>query len=132
MAIIYRATDRKKVKIEDITFQLAPLTFAQRGKVEALISTGSYDKIMEATVYMFRCSIKDVKGIKYSDKSAFKLVIEDDMASESQIEELLSMPYWSTIMSVLMNNISNFNTVSVDVDMNGEDRTAKKIEADTP
>ena len=123
MATMYMTTDRKIVNVGDIEFKLAPLTFSQRAKAETLMGD---DKPLEGTVLMLRSCLKSVSGIKMSDGSEFTLTVEDGIADKDQIEALLTMPHWNTIMTTLISSLSSFDNTPVNVDFEGKKTKAKK------
>ncbi len=121
MAVIYRQNDRKKVTIGDTVFSLAPLTFAQKSKADSLMASKEvYADVMEGTIYIFQCSVKSIEGIEYSDGTRFEVEFEDGIVKRECIEEILGMPYWLTIMTTVLAGVNAFDTLPVNVTVEGK------------
>lgn len=80
--IVYRPSDRIPVKISELTFWLAPLTFQQKVHMEDLAMQVQGKKIVDLAQLSFlsvKYCLKILDGdIKYSDGSQFKLEFDKD------------------------------------------------------
>lgn len=95
MTRIYKTTDRIKVKIDEIEVSLAPLTLDQKTEAKVLQATGkverNYKKVQDGVLLLIKYALKDIKGVKNLDGSDYKLEFENNMVSDSCINDLLNM-----------------------------------------
>lgn len=110
MAIIYTKNDRIKVKINEIEFHLAPLTYAEKSEAQRLISSGQENGAMDGSIYAAKCSIKDVKCLFRPDGSEYKLEFEGDKLSDSSLDDILNIEESTDLFIAclaLMNGVPN-------------------------
>lgn len=105
MAVIYRTTDRIKVKVDDITVVLAPLSYKQKCDVQSAVTTKSITGAMDGAALAVRYSLKEISGVKYADGSEYKLKIEDDKVSEECMDELFNLEQATKLTIVCLNLI---------------------------
>jgi len=127
MAIIYKTTDEKRLKVGDVTFVIRPLSFSEKREAEAKMSSGVAKDIMDATILMLRYTIKSVEGIQYSDGSSFELKKRNGKVTEDAIKDLLGMEYWDTMTKVILIKLKSFNNDTEHFDVEG--KLIKKIKA---
>ena len=90
MSVVYRLTDRRRLKIDDIEVVIAPLDYKVKADMQALIIQG---RPMDAAILALKHGIKDVDGLTLSDGSKYELEKDDSGAlSEQAINDLLNIP----------------------------------------
>lgn len=82
--------ERIKVKMDDLTFLLSPLTFDQKTEIQALSMTGEFKKTLEAAKLAVKYSVKDVKGLEDSSGKAYKIKSDDLGLTDECLNELLN------------------------------------------
>lgn len=104
MAIIYKPSDRIKVKIDDVTFKVSPLT--REHKLDVLRTTfnsegDSYSNLEEMTFKLIKYTIKEVvKGIQNIDGSNYELILDNEILSDECANDLLNMAIGEKIRTV--------------------------------
>ena len=93
--LVNRQSDRIPIKIKGVTFFIKPLSFGEKSKISSTItvSGGSQtENILDSMRLVLKYSVKDVKGLKYSNGEALQLMfLEDKTLTDDSIDELLSM-----------------------------------------
>lgn len=104
MRKIYRTTDRIIVKIEDLTFKLAPLSFSQKTEIHNHINKGSVDnnttEILNASRKAVKYCVKDVEGLVDIDDNPYQLEFENEVLTDTCVDELLNMELNQQIITV--------------------------------
>lgn len=104
MTVIYRLSDRIKVRIDDITISLAPMSFAVKseiqGHVQKGVTDGDTNQILIATQKAIKHTVKDIEGVTLPDGSGYKLEFDGDVLTDGAVEELLNFPYAQPIATV--------------------------------
>lgn len=107
MARIYRTSDRIPVRIDDIEVKLSPLSRHQKAEVTKLISgfsRGDITSTQEGVVLAIRMSLKEIKGVEYSDGTPYKLEFDEEgLITEECIEELLNLEMSQKLTMVCSN-----------------------------
>jgi hypothetical protein len=94
MATIHRTTDRIKVKVQDITVSISPLTKLQKQTISMLFlkaSKGDMEAAMASTFACVKASVKDVQGIKDFDGNEYRLEFENGELTDECVNDLLNM-----------------------------------------
>jgi len=96
MTTIYRKSDRVRVKIDGVTFSLAPLSAHQKAEIQAAMLNGRRNMdIKEATqgvVLALKYSIKDVDGVFNTDGTPYRLQLDENKClSEECVDDLLNL-----------------------------------------
>lgn len=95
MAKIYKCTDRIKVKIEDVTVTLSPLSLDQKIEVQSLMSKGvakqDQQLLTEGVVTIVKYAVKAVDGIEDQDGNKYKLEFENGMLTRECVSDLFNM-----------------------------------------
>ena len=106
MAIVYRTTDRLKLKVKDLVFTLSPLNRYQKARIQDMIVD---DKMTEAACESIRCSIKSISGVQTLDGSEYGLEFnENGELIDSCVDDLFNLdvsPELSQICVSLLNGI---------------------------
>lgn len=84
--IIYKLTDRVKIKIRELVFTLAPLDYFQKRKIQDMAIKEQFEN---AVIYAIKCSLKDIEGLETSDSNKYELEFEDGIVSDKCIAEFL-------------------------------------------
>lgn len=113
--IVYETTDKIKVKIDELVFELSPLSFLTKNKIQTQVVTGN---ALEAAVTALKHGIKSVSGLKKRDGSDYKLSFENDVVSDASIDALMNIKSSQKLIAVVMNMISGMPEKQF-VDQNG-------------
>lgn len=104
MARIYKTTDRIKVKIDDLTFFVSPLTYAQKSEIQSKLYKALNDKDMmaaqDAAVLSIKYSVKNVTGLYDANEEPYQLILEDNKVTDSCIDDLLNIESSTKLASV--------------------------------
>ena len=101
-------SDRITVKIDELTFKLGPMSFAQKAELAQYsemdageLKTG----LFEASRKVLKYTLKEVKGLEDMDGFPYTLNFEDDSQKELTddcVEEVLNLPVNGKILSTVM------------------------------
>jgi hypothetical protein len=107
MARIYRRTDRIKVKVDDITVSLAPLSAHQKAEITQLMVDGrlktDVKKTTEAIMLAIKYSMKSVEGIMDADNKPYALQFEGDALTQDCLDDLLNMELSEKLQRICSN-----------------------------
>lgn len=80
MARILRTTDRIKVRIDEVTVSISPLSYEQKTEAQMLVAEGKAKRdpriLTRGLVYLIKHSVKDVEGLENMDGSKYELSFE--------------------------------------------------------
>ena len=88
---IYKTTDRVSVKIDDITIQIAPLSYEVKCDIQATLVSGDTLGIVKAAKMAIQHAVKDIKGVEHADGSEYNLEFEGDKLKETCVDDLLNI-----------------------------------------
>lgn len=120
---VYKLTDRIPVKIDGVTFMVAPLSFEQKAEIlscKKIVKgeeTEDHAKMVQLSI---KYSVKSVSGLQNADGSEYQLELVDGVLSDACISELLSLSIQgklATACANLMNGISKYDIEGVDIDL---------------
>lgn len=89
MSVVYRLTDRRRVKIDDIVVSIAPLDYKVKSDMQALILAG---KAMDAAILGLKNGVKAIEGLSLADGSEYTIDVKSDGVSDACINDLLNIP----------------------------------------
>lgn len=124
MSVVYKMSDRVKVKVDTIELTIGPLDFKVKSDIQSLFMTGKY---LEGSVLAIKNGVKEINGLKLSDGSDYKLEFDSDgKISEDSINDIFNIEEAAKINLIavsLINGIPSGEFVDPD--------TGKKIEGVT-
>jgi hypothetical protein len=95
MAKVYRVTDRIKVQIDDVTFEISPLTVMQKADIKGLVKrqggevvSGGDQMVREA----IRQSVKSVSGLVCVNGEPYVLAFKDGVLTDEAVDDLSNIP----------------------------------------
>lgn len=117
MSIIYSTDDRLTIQIDDITFKISPLSYAQKSEIQDLaekcIQTREMKYMRDSAYKAIRYSVKSVKGLFKPNGDSFSLELENNILTESSADALLNIQQstkLATVCTSLVNAITgSFN-----------------------
>jgi hypothetical protein len=103
---IYKRSDRIKVKIEDITVTLAPLSFDQKSEAQEMISRGTVKQdlrlLSKGIAQMVKYSVKKVDGLEDAEGNPYQLDFDGDSLSDSCLDDLLNLEVQEKLQSACL------------------------------
>ncbi len=103
MAKIYRVTDRIRVKIGDITFDLSPLTSLQKADIMSAAMSNGAKGLQESTRLALKYSVKRVEGLETLDDVPYQVELENGVLKDACIDELLNIEISENLNKVCLN-----------------------------
>lgn len=105
MARIYKTTDRIQYKIGEITVSISPLSVGDKNTLSEYMIKGQSKQdvksLMEGSVYVLQCAVKDVKGLEDSDGNEYKLQFdESNKLTRECAEDLLNLEQSTNLLSL--------------------------------
>jgi hypothetical protein len=85
--IIYRKSDRIKIKLLDLTVELAPLSYHEKSEIQETIINDA----MGGSIKALKNAVKDIKGLKLPDGSDYKLEFDGDSLSDECVDGLMNI-----------------------------------------
>jgi hypothetical protein len=107
MSIIYRRSDRVRVKLHDLELSIRPLSHHEKAIVRGYIMKG---QLVEACVMCMAICLKDVKGLKTLSGEDYKLEIDDDKLTEACLDDLLNIEHSADLIISCYNFLDNVPT----------------------
>ncbi len=102
--IVVQTTDRIPVKIQDVEFIVAPLSYDQKKKMSAAFKQESGESVLgmlDLTYSALKFSIKSVRGLEKMDGSEYKLTFDDDgNLSDESVSDLMNIPIKEELFAV--------------------------------
>jgi hypothetical protein len=106
MAIVYRTSDRLRVKVGELVVVIGPLNRYQKAKVQSLIVE---DKMYDSAAEALKGSIKGIEGLETVDGGQYQLQFDDNKElTDECLDDLLNLDVAGelTVMAVsLLNGI---------------------------
>lgn len=90
---IYRATDKIKIKIDDVTVIVSPLSYERKTEVQTYMLEalkGDMKAGMEGAKLAIKYAVKGVEGAEYSDGTPFELQEENGVLTDESVDELIN------------------------------------------
>lgn len=100
MAKILKMSDRIHLKIDEITFVIAPLSYMQKQELASctkIIKGEEHYDLLRAQALYIKYGLKDVIGIEDYDGNEYKLEFEGDYLSDNCVSEVLSLDQRTTL-----------------------------------
>lgn len=114
MAKVYRMSDKRQVKIGDVTIHVSPLNSFDKAEIaeEATKATreGSTKGLLNVTYKVLKKCLKKVDGIHYNDNESFVLEFEDKEVKDESLDELMTLEINNEMIAVCMALMGNFST----------------------
>ena len=117
MALLLRKSDRVQVKVEDLSLEIAPLSFAAKMEINEVIGLADQNDVnasMKAAKIAMGSSIKGLKGVECLDGEEYKLEFIGDKLSDECIDDLLNLEACPKIMSACMALIGGVSEEIID------------------
>jgi hypothetical protein len=94
MAKIYRRTDRIKIKIDDVTVTVSPLSSHEKAEIQSEMIKfvkGDVKAGQHGICLSLKYAVKDIEGIEDSNGSNYSLKFENGYLSDECVDDLLNM-----------------------------------------
>ena len=94
MATILRMTDRINLKIDEVTFIIAPLSYQRKQELASctkIVNGEEHFDLLKSQALYIKYSLKDVKGITDVDGKDYELQFEGDCLTDDCVSEILSL-----------------------------------------
>lgn len=119
---IYKTSDRIKVKIDDISIKIAPLSYETKCEIQANLINGDTLGIVKAAKLSIQHGVKEIEGVENADGSAYELQFENGALTEECVDDLLNIDQDNKLSFVCTKLLEGIPTSFVDP------QTGKKIE----
>ena len=100
--VVYRKSDRIKLKFKDLVVSIAPLSFAEKSAVHDAISKDPLKGSIEALKYC----LKDIEGLTLADGSKYELEFEGDKLTDNVIDDLTNIEGIDELYIVALNMLN--------------------------
>lgn len=95
MAKIYRRSDKLKIKIDDITIEVSPLSVDQKSEIQELMVKGrvkgDVKAVNQGLTLILKYGLKGISGVETQDGTAYVLKFEDGKLDDECISDLMNM-----------------------------------------
>lgn len=92
---VYKRTDRIMVRIDNLVVKLAPLSLDQKTEIQQAMLAGNrasdIAQLSHAMRLALKYSVKGIDGLINSDDQPYKLEFENDVLTDSCIDDLLNI-----------------------------------------
>lgn len=110
MAIIYKATDKVAIKIDDITIKIRPLKLEEKSQILAKLQKAQVEKdmmaIQDAALDPIRLCLMEIQGIETASGEAYELERKDGKLTEDCLSDLLNMPLSEKLSKVCSSTLN--------------------------
>jgi hypothetical protein len=104
MAKIYRRSDRIRIKIDDVTITVAPLSTDQKMEAQDLMlrgrAKGDPKMLTEGIITLIRYGLKDVDGLVDADDNPYKLEFDGEALKPQCIDDLFNIEMHKKLIMV--------------------------------
>lgn len=104
MTKIYDTTDRIKVKIDDVTITISPLTVSQKTEVQVLMAQGrierDFSKMQSGVIKTLKYGLKDIDGLQKSNGAPYKLSFDESGLTDNCIDSLFNIELHKKLVKV--------------------------------
>lgn len=118
MSRIYKTTDRVKVKVDDLTFSISPLSYAQKSEIQSKLYKAVNDQDMlaaqDAAVLSIKYAVKSVKGLTDGNDEPYQLEMENNQLTQQCIDDLLNIEQNTKLAAVCTSLVHGISTEIVD------------------
>lgn len=116
--VVYKTTDRIRIKIGELEFKLAPLTFDQKRQCSQSSRVESGKLIEDGLMTAYKSlhfSVKEVKGLINPDGTEYKLSFDDNNnITQDCIDDLFNFEFSERLMIACYNLVSGIPKVIID------------------
>lgn len=85
--VVYRKSDRIKLKVGELEVHLAPMTFMEKSTVQDMVM----ENAMKGSMHALKCAVKNIKGLTLNDGSEYELQFENDLLTDECIDDLTNI-----------------------------------------
>ncbi|MCK5616157.1 hypothetical protein KAR91_80580 [Candidatus Pacearchaeota archaeon] len=104
MGIVYRTSDRIKLKVSELVVTIGPLTKYQKEKIQSLSLN---DKLMDAAGEAIKCGIKNIEGLVLADGSDYVLSFDDNKElTDDCVDDIMNVGESGLISNICASLIS--------------------------
>lgn len=107
MAKIYRKSDRIKLKIGEVTVDVAPLSFHEKTEIQMAIhesaKSGDTMGIIKAAFLCVKYAVKGISGVENADGSSYEVQMENDILTDECVNDLFSLEESDKLSMVCLN-----------------------------
>lgn len=92
---VYKTTDRIKIKVEDVTIEVAPLTYGQRREVAGQLTKAggaTFEDQLEMIRLATKYAVKNVIGLEDSEGPYQVTFTDDNTLSDESLDDLANIP----------------------------------------
>lgn len=104
MAKVYKQSDRKIIKIDDLTVTVGPLSKDNKEKAIAMLTEGqktqSINLLNEAIFFTLRACVKKLEGAMDADDNPYQLAFENGLMTEECLQDLTNMESSAKLLAV--------------------------------
>ena len=115
---IYRSTDRVKIKVGELVFTLAPLSYAQKAEIKGLSSKIiSGEEVTNGMMVYYKSiqfSLKDIEGLIDVDGNKYELNFDERGISPECMDDLFNMEFNEKLMMCAYNMVDQIPKEIID------------------
>jgi hypothetical protein len=103
MARIYRKSDRIKIKIDDVTVTVSPLSAHEKAEIQKEMMAylkGNIKSGQEGVILSLKYAVKDIEGVLDLDDKPYALKFESGYLTNDCVDDLLNMEITSKLAQV--------------------------------
>lgn len=118
MARIYKRSDRIKIKIDEVTVTIAPLSLEQKTVAQSLMAQGKinrdYNLITKGIISLIKSAVKDIDGLENQDGTKYRLSFDGDSLSDESIDDLFNIELHKKLVMVCSSLVVSIPSQFVD------------------
>lgn len=102
---ILRLKDRVKVKLEELEFKVAPISYQNQVEIDGckkIVAGEEVDDFGKKVFLMLKYGLKDITGLELHNGKPYKVTLDDDgNISDECINEIIVMPLRDNIVNAI-------------------------------
>ena len=107
---VYKTSDKIKIKIDELTFTISPLSISDKSSVQSLMLEGQKTqdlaKLNEAIHMAIKMSVKHVEGLTEESGEPYTFNYADGKMSDENLNDLLNLPISEKMIKVCSQIVS--------------------------
>lgn len=104
MALLYRTSDRLKLKVDDIVVHLSPLSYLEKAMVEEEVRKGTTIALTTAAAMAVKYAVKGVENVFLPGGEEFFVELDEEGKLTDQcVSDLLNLQMYDKLISISLN-----------------------------
>ena len=115
MSVIYRTSDRIKIKVDSLTLTVSPLSYEQKCRIQAEVAKGDLTSAMNGAKLAIKYSLKSIEGVKDWQGNSYSVMLDESGYLQDEcIDDLFNLEEVPKVTGVCLSLLSGIPQEFVD------------------